>query len=1292
MKTMTCGLLMSYLALGLLCFIPGMNRAEAAIAFRAATSVDTQTSVSSCTMSKPTGTIKDDVMIAAFQFAQGSSVTPPTGWNVIVRTDDTTNSMSVISYYKVAGASEPASYTWTLAPTSGWCTGGIHSYVGVSTSTPVDVSGGQSGTSNSPTTPSLTTTADSDWLIGVWAVWNGNVTMNLPAGMTSRINFTGGSPHRQADQSLGAAGTTGTSVTTTSTPAGSWIAQAIMMKSAAASPDTTPPVIASITTTATTASGTTMTWTTNEPADAQGEYGLTTSYGASTPLDTALVTAHAQTLSGLTASTVYHYRVKSRDAAGNIATSGDNTFLTAARTDTTPPTVALTSPAASATVSGTITVSATASDNIGVVGVQFLLDGATLGAEDLSAPYAVSWDTSSTLDGVHTVTARARDATGNTATATGVAVTVSNTTDAAQIGQWAAPFSWPIVAVNAVLMHTGKVLAFDDSGTGAQVWDPGANSFTPVPNNVTDLFCAGHAALPDGRILVPGGHTPSTIGTNEANIFDPLTQTWIALPKMAYRRWYPTVTALPDGRMLVTAGDQTNDTDFAPFPEVYDPATNRWTTLTTANLPLPTYPHMFVLPSGKLVNTGTTEAAIPTRTLDVTTQTWSMVDARVFDGASSVMYRPGLILKVGTASDSGFVGPAAATTYLLDMNQPTPAWQQTASMHYPRATTTTLVVVPDGNVMVFGGGTNTSGYDATSQPIYTAEQWSPVTQTWRVMASQSKPRLYHAVALLLPDGRVLSAGSGRDAGVTDQRNGEMYSPPYLFQGARPTITSVPTGAIAYGSSFFVGTPAPDIASIALIRPAAVTHGFDEDQRFVNLSFAPTTGGLTVQAPANANLAPPGYYMLFLLNSHGVPSVAHFLRLPSSVDDTQPPTAPTNLTATGAIGAVTLSWTAATDNVGVTGYTLYRSTVSGFTPSVANQVGQAPSTTYTDAVPAGIYYYRVEANDAAGNFSAASNEASGTATADTTSPTVTIPTPTTGSTVSGTITVVANATDNVVVAGVQFFLDGMALGAEVTNSPYVLSWSTATATNGPHTLAATARDAAGNTATSSPVRVTVNNTQPAGLVGGFSFNEGAGPTVADASGGGNIGTIVGATWTTAGKFGNALSFNGINSYVELAKTDAYDSLTQGTIEAWVQWSGPGYASWFSADSGNCLNPFEMAVDNGKFEVWAGSSGCGATLNAYVAIPNPTAWHHLAYVVSSVGNTFYIDGVAQTATYVTGSAASTFFFHTAAGGVTHYNIGRSVNNNSETFPGTIDELRIYNRALTPTEIQNDMHTPM
>lgn len=149
------------------------------------------------------------------------------------------------------------------------------------------------------------------------------------------------------------------------------------------------------------------------------------------------------------------------------------------------------------------------------------------------------------------------------------------------------------------------------------------------------------------------------------------------------------------------------------------------------------------------------------------------------------------------------------------------------------------------------------------------------------MARMQIPRLYHSTALLLPDGRVVLAGGGRLPGPpnADQLSAEVYSPPYLFKGARPTITSAPT-TIGYGNSFVVETPeAPSIATVSLVRPGAVTHGFNQDQRFLSLAFEQTIGGLAVQAPENANLAPPGYYMLFVVATDGVPSVASFVRLP-----------------------------------------------------------------------------------------------------------------------------------------------------------------------------------------------------------------------------------------------------------------------------------------------------------------------------------------------------------------------------------------------------------------------------
>ena len=174
----------------------------------------------------------------------------------------------------------------------------------------------------------------------------------------------------------------------------------------------------------------------------------------------------------------------------------------------------------------------------------------------------------------------------------------------------------------------------------------------------------------------------------------------------------------------------------------------------------------------------------------------------------------------------------------------------------------------------------------------------------------------------------------------------------------------------------------------------------------------------------------------------------------------------------------LSWGASTDNVGVTRYDVYRSQVTGFTPGPTNRIGQPTGTTYTDVgIASGTYFYKVQAEDAAGNLSAASNEANATVTGDTTAPTVSLTAPAAGSTVSGTTTVSASASDNVGVVGVQFKLDGANLGAEDTTAPYSVAWDTTAATNASHSLTAVARDAAGNNTTATAVGVTVANTAP-----------------------------------------------------------------------------------------------------------------------------------------------------------------------------------------------------------------------
>ena len=190
--------------------------------------------------------------------------------------------------------------------------------------------------------------------------------------------------------------------------------------------DLTPPVLSGVTASATGPASATITWTTDEPADSQVEYGLTTGYGSASALDAGKVTAHTVSLTGLAAGSLYHYRVKSKDAAGNLAVSSDAVFTTAPAPDTTPPTVSLTAPAADSAVSGAIAVSATAADNVGVVGVQFKLDNANMGSELTAGPYAIVWNTTGVPNGSHTLSAVARDAAGNTATSDVVAVTVNN--------------------------------------------------------------------------------------------------------------------------------------------------------------------------------------------------------------------------------------------------------------------------------------------------------------------------------------------------------------------------------------------------------------------------------------------------------------------------------------------------------------------------------------------------------------------------------------------------------------------------------------------------------------------------------------------------------------------------------------------------------------------------------------------------------------------------------------------------------------------------------------------------
>jgi hypothetical protein len=192
-------------------------------------------------------------------------------------------------------------------------------------------------------------------------------------------------------------------------------------------------------------------------------------------------------------------------------------------------------------------------------------------------------------------------------------------------------------------------------------------------------------------------------------------------------------------------------------------------------------------------------------------------------------------------------------------------------------------VLPDGQVLATGG-TRGGGF-VNIDPglaVKEAEVWNPTTGQWTTLAANQVMRVYHSVSLLLPNGSVLHGASGDAmAGTTPippQRNHEIFQPPYLFKGARPSISSAPS-SVAYGQTFSVATPnGAQIEDARWIRLGSVTHAFDMSQRANTLSFTRTATGVEITAPASPNLAPPGHYLLFLLNRNGVPSVGRVLKV------------------------------------------------------------------------------------------------------------------------------------------------------------------------------------------------------------------------------------------------------------------------------------------------------------------------------------------------------------------------------------------------------------------------------
>lgn len=529
-----------------------------------------------------------------------------------------------------------------------------------------------------------------------------------------------------------------------------------------------------------------------------------------------------------------------------------------------------------------------------------------------------------------------------------------------QFGAWTTPpFKAATYGIHGVLLPTGRVLIMSmgakhgsgrpghgNAGQGivndgaAAIWDPsrgtGPESFKFIPPPPTALddpkkrkgydlerpapvFCSGHVQLADGRVLVAGGNLESLgkgLGLKLLFVFDPYTESWIRQPDLQHARWYPTETRLPSGKIVILSGTDelgTNRPEIEVYPAEGEPipgidtsAAPKEGTSVVAKRKMGLYPHAYVMKSGKLAVVG--PKATDQGILDPANWSWR----------AGLGYRGGLgtyptsFLEPGTTAgpervfSMGGLAPGGSLQPLVLSTRPgvDSRWRDESSLNLSR-TNAPAVLLPDGSAVIVGGGEKAlrqvdpmSNWPTRRQ----VELWNPTTRKWTLGPAQRYPRGYHSIAMLLPDGRVLSGGDDSSSTVFDDNLNdrwdttfEIYSPPYLFKGARPVIESQPKRVqYAQAFTFAVDGDASKITRVTMMAPSSVTHAIDMNQRHLDLEVVRRDGNtITVLAPPSGNAAPPGDYLLFALNGAGVPSVGKFVEvLPENAkghpaDDTAP---------------------------------------------------------------------------------------------------------------------------------------------------------------------------------------------------------------------------------------------------------------------------------------------------------------------------------------------------------------------------------------------------------------------
>ena len=480
-------------------------------------------------------------------------------------------------------------------------------------------------------------------------------------------------------------------------------------------------------------------------------------------------------------------------------------------------------------------------------------------------------------------------------------------------GRWSLGPTLPSPAIHSVMLNTGKVLVIAGSqnqweqfsaGTfTSALWDPKTNTLKDIATP-HDMFCAGHVILRDGRVLVTGGTigypaydaagnlTRDWKGSKKSYIFDPIKEIYEPTDDLNVGRWYPTLTRMGNDQVVGVAGLDEGSSERGgldtPVNEIFTPNAGStwdawqggsWSVLNTRAFPQ--YAHMILTDDGELFYTGQSTAnnGQSPGLWQPYSNSWRDVTGLPYrwqrNAGGSILLPPAQDQKVLVMGGGDFALPALNDTHIVDLSEPDPTYQEGPAMANAKLYVG-AITLPDYTVMQTNGAAQFREVGVRDAQIY-----DPTTNAWTTMNSPSIDRLYHSEALLLPDGRVVTMGSQVISGENELRM-EIFEPPYLFTGQRPTIGAGPTW-IDYDTANqptweVTAAQGASIARVSLLRPSATTHSTDTEQRLVDLPFTAQNGQVSVNVPTNRDLLPPGWYMLTVLDSQGRPSVAKWVSL------------------------------------------------------------------------------------------------------------------------------------------------------------------------------------------------------------------------------------------------------------------------------------------------------------------------------------------------------------------------------------------------------------------------------